>query len=184
MLSGTFLSYSKKKGKLFETLAPCHSLLPLVPLVVIRCYSLSFVFTRYTTRFHSSLVAMQFITRLFFINDPKISEIISSFIRKENKVFEILIKWSYWQGVNIRPKMKFRSSMKKILFASGVVGVKRTINNVSRPDQDIYDDNHVGGNNAGIYRRSFTLNQHSNWWKAQFFKHSTMTCIDWNGFGY
>ena len=75
------------------------------------------------------------------------------------------------------PEIKFRFAMKKIMitllfipaemkynFVSGVVGVNRPIKICTQTigTSMLVCWNMVGGRNAGIYWRSFTLNQHSN----------------------
>ena len=73
------------------------------------------------------------------------------------------------------PEIKFPFAMKKSLFTYFSLQAKEngtlfrrwlewngSLKNMNKPEQDIETSKHVGGNNAGIYWRRVTSNQHSN----------------------
>ena len=87
------------------------------------------------------------------------------------KVFTWDLKWNFvssWRKF----KLLLIAGEVKYNFVSGVVGVNRPIKKCKQT-RTRYRDKHVGDNSAGIYWRSCTLNQHSNWWKFKIFNNST-----------
>ena len=74
----------------------------------------------------------------------------------------------------------FTANEMKCDFFSGVVMVKRPFKKCKQI-RARYNDKHVRGKNAGIYRRSFTLKSTQQLVKFQIFKHSTndMHSLKW-----